>query len=94
MTPTRWPAGPPAFDDLVAQGALAAPRRPGDPDHPGLTGSLANLAEKVGDARIAILDHADRACQGARVTGHQTFGERSVGHRSQSTGGPSGARPP
>ena len=73
---------------------LPLPGRPGDPDDPGLTGSLANLAEKLGDARISILDHADRPSQGARVTGHQTFGERSVGHRSQSTGGSSGARPP
>jgi hypothetical protein len=85
---------PPPFDHLVAQGALATPGRPGDADHPRETGTSADLSEEVGDARVAILDHADRACQGACVTGHEAFSKRSVGHRSQSTGGPIGTRTP
>ena len=88
------PAGPPALDDLVAEGALAAPRRAGDPDDASPAGTFANLTEKVGDPGIAILDHADRASQGARVAGHQAFGELGFGHRSKSTGAPSSTRPP
>ena len=86
--------GPPALDHLVAEGALAASRGAGDADHPSAAGSLPHLPEKLGDARIAILDHADRARQGARLAGHQTFGERGCGHRSKSTGAPSSSCPP
>ena len=87
-------AGPPALDHLVAEGALAAPRGPGHPDHASQAGSFANLTEEVGDAGIPVLDHADRPCQGARVARHQTFGELGFGHRWKSTGGPSSSRPP
>jgi hypothetical protein len=87
-------ARPPPFDDLIAEGALATPGRTRDPDHAGLAGSLANLAEEIGDARVPILDHADRTRQSASFAGHQAFGEGGVGHRSQSTGGSSATRRP
>ena len=73
-------SGPPALDDLIAERALAAPRGAGDPDHSGLPASLPDLTEEVRDARIAILDHPDRASQRPGLAGHQTFGEVRFGH--------------
>ena len=86
-------AGPPARDHLVAEGALAAPRRSGHPDHASQPGTFANLTEEIGDAWIAVLHHPDRTCQRAGIAGHQTFCELRFGHRWKSTGGPSSSRP-
>ena len=87
-------AGPPALDDLVAEGALAAPRGAGHPDNTSQAGTFANLTEEVGDPGIPVLDHPDRTSQRARVSRHEAFGELGFGHRGKSTGAPSSSRPP
>ena len=51
-------AGSPALDHLVAEGALAAPRGAGHPDHASQAGPFANLTEEIGDAR----DRDPRPC--------------------------------
>ena len=40
-----------------------------------------------------IVAHPAQAAQGARLAGHQTFGERGCGHRSKSTGASNSSRP-
>jgi len=80
---------PPALDDLVAEGALAASGRPGDADDPRPAAALPNISKQARDPWIAILDHPDRASQRPGLAGHQTLGKPGFGHVSQSTGGPS-----
>ena len=85
---------PPALDDLVAEGALAASRGTGHPDDTSQPGSLANLTEEVGDPGIPVLDHADRTRQGAGFPRHEALCELSFRHPRKSTGGPTSSRSP
>ena len=73
---------------------LPLPGGPVTPTTRARPAALANLSEQARDARIAILDHPDRASQRPGLAGHQTFGERGFGHRLEVYRRPESACPP